>query len=155
RNSLIPADEARQLLEKVAQLARDKADWDLARKAADVYSKVATPGRDQELAARAFDAQARALAEAAKSATNDQAPVLETQARDLARQGAEAYERAAGKTTNREELAAWLWQGAQLFLRAGLAPRAQELLVRLTQQDGALDADKSAEAWHLIGNAYH
>ncbi|HEY1375879.1 MAG TPA: tetratricopeptide repeat protein [Gemmataceae bacterium] len=155
RNPLLPADDARPIVEKAVQIARDKGDWDLTRKAVEVYAKVAKPGKDDEVTGQTLDAQARAAAEKAKADTTDQAPALEEQARDLFRQAAAAYERAAGKSADPPQQGAWLWQSAQLSLKAGQPQRAQEALLRATQQDGALGPDQLAEAWLLIGNTYH
>ncbi len=155
RNPLVPADDARPIVERAAQVAREKGDWELARKAVEVYAKVARPGKDDELAGQVIEAQARAAIEKAKADATDQAPALEEQARDLFRQAAAAYERAAGKAADPPEQGAWLWQSAQLALKAGQPQRAQEVLVRAAERDGALGPDKQAEAWLLIANTYH
>jgi tetratricopeptide (TPR) repeat protein len=150
RNPLVPVEEVRTIIERLSQLARDKADGDLARKAVEAYAVVALPGRDDELAGQVFEAQGKALAEQVKSD-----PSKEESAREANRQAAAAYERAAGKAPAGPEQAARLWQAAQLSLRAGQTPRALELLTRVAQQDGALAPEKMAEAWLLIGTTHH
>jgi tetratricopeptide (TPR) repeat protein len=157
-NALLPIDDARQIGEAVIRLTRERADWDLGRKAVAAYARIAKPGKDEELSAALLDAQAVALAEKAKTEASETAPAFEEQARDLWRQAAAAYERAAGKVpasdTAKAEQAALLWQSAQLAKKAEQPQRAQEVLLRLTQLDGALDSVKMAEAWFLIGNTY-
>jgi tetratricopeptide (TPR) repeat protein len=157
-NALVPLDDARALAEAVVRSARDKGDWESARKAGEAYTRVAPPGKDDELIAGLLDAQAVALAEKAK-ADGPAAGPLDEQARDLWRQAALAYERAAGKLpsseTSKVDQAALLWKSAQLALKAGQPQRAQEALARATQLEGGLGPAKTAEAWLLIGNTYH
>lgn len=157
-NGLLPIEDARQLAEATVRLARDRADWDLGRQAVAAYAKIAAAGKDEELSAGLFDAQAAALAEKAAADGGATARAFEEQARDLWRRAAAAYERAAGKLpasdTAKADQAKLLWQSAQLALKAGQPQRAQEVLVRVTQLDGALDPAKMAEAWLLIGNTY-
>jgi hypothetical protein len=150
RNPLVSADEVRPLVEKAIQVAKDKSDWDLARKAVEVYGKVAAAGKDDELSAQLFDAQGHALAEKAKTEPPEQAAATTEQAKDLYRQAAAAYERAAGKVPPSKEHVAWLWQSAQYSLKAGQMQRAQDTLLRVTQFDTILGPDSQAEAWLLM-----
>jgi tetratricopeptide (TPR) repeat protein len=149
RNPLLAVDDVRQVIEKIATAARDKGDWPLARKAIEVYSTVAAPGKDDELAGQVFDAQGQALAAEAKldSTKHDQAI-------EAFRNAAAAYERAAGKTPAGPDQITRLWTSAQLFLKAGMTPRAIELLARVTQQEGTVKPEQMGEAWLLIGNAH-
>ncbi|HEX4592522.1 MAG TPA: hypothetical protein VH120_21515, partial [Gemmataceae bacterium] len=149
-NPLLPVDDVRSVVERLAQVAREKSDWELARKAVEVYAAVAPPGKDDELAGQVFEAQATALAARAKTD-----PAVEEQCREAFRQSAAAYERAAGKAVAGTDAAARLWQSAHFFLKAGQAPRALEVLARVTQQDGAVPPEKLGEAWLLIGTTHH
>jgi tetratricopeptide (TPR) repeat protein len=147
RNPLVTVDEVRSIAERLTQAAREKADWDTARKAVEAYAAVAPPGKDDELAGQVFAAQGQTLAEKAKGDAT-----LEEQARETYRQASAAYERAAGKAPDPPVQATWLWQSAELALKAGQSVRARDILTRATQLQGALTPEKTAEAWLLIGN---
>jgi tetratricopeptide (TPR) repeat protein len=151
-NPLVPIEDIRQDVEKAVRSARDKGDWDLARTAVEVYSRVAIAGKDDELAGQVFDAQAQSLVEGAKADAANQATITE-QANEAFRQAAVAYERASGKVPAGPDQATWLWRSAQLFLRAGQIPRALELLSRVTQLNSMYSSDSMAEAWYLIATA--
>jgi hypothetical protein len=148
-NPLVPIEDVRQDVEKAVRGAQDKADWDLVRNALEVYARVAMPGKDDELAGQAFDAQGQALTEKAKADAANQATLVE-QANEAFRQAAAAYERAAGKAADPAGQGAAFWQAAQLALKAGQSVRARDILVKATQVESALTAEKTAEAWLLI-----
>jgi tetratricopeptide (TPR) repeat protein len=149
RNPLLAVDDVRQVIEKIVSTAREKGDWPLARKAIDVYSSVAAPGKDDELAGQVLDVQGQALAADAKLDSAKQ-----EQAMEAFRNAAAAFERAAAKTPAGPDQISRLWTSAQLFLKAGMTPRAIELLGRVTQQEGTVKPEQMGEAWLLIGNAH-
>ena len=153
-NSLIPIEDVRQDAEKAVKTARDKGDWDLARSAIEVYSRVAVAGKDDDLAGQVWDAQGQSWMEKAKTDVADQATITE-QANEAFRQSAAAYERAAGKVQAGPDQATWLWRNAQLFLKAGQIPRALEILTRVTQFGDAYSSNSLAEAWFLVGRTHH
>jgi tetratricopeptide (TPR) repeat protein len=153
KNPLVPADEARQLLEKATQLARAKNQWDTAGKVAELYARLALPGHDDAMAAQTADARAAALAEWAKRAAGP-VPALEEQAREQVRLAALAYERAAGKAPPGPGQAHWLWLSANRFLQARQLLKAQEVLARVTRLDGVLAPDTLADAWYQLATTY-
>jgi hypothetical protein len=150
RNPLVPIEEVRQDIEKAVLIARDAGNWDLARAAVEVYARVAVAGKDDELAGQVFDAQGQSLTEKAKTDAANQATMTE-QANEAFRQSAAAYERAAGKAPDPPRQGTALWQAAQLALKANQSVRARDILVKATQTEGALTAEKTAEAWLLVG----
>ena len=97
RNPLVPLDEVRGIIEKAVRVAKEKANWDLGRKAIEVYGRVAITGKDDELAGQLFDAQAKALTEAAKADLGPNGRALDQQAQEAFRQASAAYVRTAGK----------------------------------------------------------
>jgi hypothetical protein len=145
-NPLIPVDDVRALAEKAARLSLDKGNWENARKAVEVFARVAAAGKDDELAGQIFDAQGQGLAEKAKTDA-----AAEELAREAFRQASAAYERAAAKLADAAGQGTSLWQAAQLALRAGQSVRARDILVKATEIHGALAPEKAVEAWLLIG----
>lgn len=158
RNPLISADDVRQIIERAGDAARAKADWNLAKRTAEVYARIAKAGRDDEMAAKNLESEAKSLEDQAKNAAVEQAVSLDARSRELYEQAAAAYERAADKVVRMPELAAlrsdWLWQCAHLNLKVGQTSKVQEILVQVTQAEGVAP-ERQAEAWYFIGTTFH
>lgn len=153
RNTLIPLDEARQILERAAAMCRAKGEVSAAQSLVDLYSKLAPPGKDDELQAQSADSAAQELVEREKQTPGDAA--LGEQARGQFLIAARAYERAAGKVSPGPEQAQWLWRAADRYLKARQQQAALDVLTRMTQLEGVLADENIADAWFQLASLHH
>jgi hypothetical protein len=154
RNTVVPIDEARQIIEHAAAVCRSKGDAASAQRLLELYSRLAPPGRDDDLSAQAADTAAQALVEQAKQSPGQSAPLLD-QSRGQYLIAARAYERAAGKVAPGPDQAQWLWKSADRYLKAQQQQAALDVLTRMTQLEGVLGEENIAEAWFQVGSIYH
>ena len=151
-NPLLPIPEARAIYEEAIQVYRLGGEWEQALRAARAYARIAEPGRDRELAAETFEAQAQALRQQAEQAAGpDKARLLDDANRNL-RLAASEFQALAAKRppADRVELQR---RAAAYFLKAGDRQRAREMLEEVAQAPG-LPPDKLGEVWFLVGEAY-
>jgi hypothetical protein len=155
RNKLVPLAEARQLVEKAAQVCRAQGDWETAQKVAELYGRLAPPSGADVMAGLTADEWAKALAEQARQAAPEQQAALEEQAQAQLKAAGLAYEKAAGKAAPGAEQANWLWSSADRLLRARELAHAVEVLTRYTRLEGTAPGGQMPRAWFELAQAHH
>jgi len=160
-NSLVPLSRVREVFEAGYKAAAAKGASVEAVRLAQLYEKVALPGRAHELRGEAATAGARAAREKARRAAGEEARVLFGEAEDLLRQAGEAYELAAAAQADPAEHAERLWSAANRFLEGRDAKQAITALNRFLTI--ALQPDMVAvkrfnprlnEGWYKLALAY-
>jgi tetratricopeptide (TPR) repeat protein len=115
-NALVTLPQAREAFEAGCKAARAAGAFEASVRLAQLYGRLAPPGRAQELRADATDALGRAVLDRARRETGAAARPLYGEADGLLRQAGEAYEQAAAAQTDPAEQAERLWLAANAFL---------------------------------------
>jgi tetratricopeptide (TPR) repeat protein len=130
RNALVSLAQARETFEAGCKAARTAGAFEASARLAELYGRLAVPGRAQELRADAIDALARATLDRARKANGGQARQLYGEAEAMLRQAGAAYEQAAGAQTEPAEQAERLWLAANDLLDGRDSSRAAAVFER-------------------------
>lgn len=150
RNSLINLSNARRICEEGCQYYSKIGEYELSKKLALMYARLAPPGMAQELVAQALDAWAQSLLEHSRRAGTEEAARREEEAaRARFRETGEAYEAAADQAGTPAAQADWLWQSADRYIQARDHARALAALQRFLQLK--LSPERRGEAWFALG----
>ena len=137
-NSLLELNEARQVCEDACQVYRNLGDFDSSAKLAAAYSKLAAPGRAEDLLGQALDGLARESRERARQAkTAETASQEEQNARAHFAEAGTAYEAAADALKGQPEMADWLWRSADRFTQGQDYASATAVLKRFLECQAA------------------
>jgi tetratricopeptide (TPR) repeat protein len=123
-NALVPLPQAREAFEAGCKAARAAGAFEASARVAQLYERLAPPGRAQELRAEALDAWARATQDKARLAAGERARELYGEAEALLRQAGETYEQSANAQADPAEQAERLWPAANDFFEGRDAVRA-------------------------------
>jgi hypothetical protein len=115
-NALVPLPQAREAFEAGCKAARAAGAFEASARLAQLYERLAPPGRAQELRADAAEALGRATLDRARRETGAAARPLYGEADGLLRQAGEAYEQAAAALADPAGQAERLWSAANAFL---------------------------------------
>lgn len=148
KNSLADLARARQVFEKVIQTYRQARQVTWAIQAAENYERIALPGRAQVLRGEAAAEGARDLQEQAKQAAAGDKSKLEASARELYRQSAEAYTKAAAAQPRPGESAHFLWLAAARALDGQDHAQVAVLLERFLPINKK--PERMGEGWYLL-----
>ena len=155
RNTLYPADQARQLVEKACQDFRAAGDFAAAGKMADFLVRLSGPGRGRELAAETAAAWGMSLKAEAKKLSGQASEHAEEEANKQLRQAAEFAVQAATPDRPPAEQSEWLRKAANFYLKCSDKADFQSavaILDRLIQSGGSAPPD--GEVLYLKALAY-
>jgi tetratricopeptide (TPR) repeat protein len=152
-NKLLDRGKLCELCERCCQTARQANKFELALKLAELYERVAPPGRALVMSGDLCTDWAKARQEAARKVSPEGAGAEEQAVRRLFVRAAEAYESAVKKTPDAPEVGDRLWLATRRYLDAGEQERAKALLKRLFELAPRPD-DRLGEGWFLLGESY-
>ena len=149
-NPLLDIKLVRDTLDQACRRLLELGHFDHAQQAAQLYQRIALPGKAEEWLAQIGQTQAKDLLERATAAPGDQAKTLREQSHLQFHQAGVAYERAAALRGDQAE-ADLYWRSAQCYLQAEDSAKAiivLEQFVRLEKNDVRL-----AEGWFSLAEA--
>jgi tetratricopeptide (TPR) repeat protein len=151
QNSLIDLPQVRESFEQGCRTFCEARDFERAQQLAELYKKVAPPGRAEECYAEISAAWAKDLQDQALKAGSGGAEALQIQARARSCQAGAAYEQAlAGRTP--AEQAELLWRSADCFAQGQDAPRALSVLEAFVRLP--VPPERLAEGWFALAEAH-
>jgi len=153
-NKLLPLAAARDVFEESAELLRTADAFDLSLRVARAYAKLATGGRDRELAANALQAYGQMLFDQAPIAEPEDRPRLAEEGTKRCREAArEWYEVAQLKKTSIEK-GEPLYRSADLYLKAGDIEESLKMLDELGLKVPDFPPERLADVWLKKGEVY-
>jgi tetratricopeptide (TPR) repeat protein len=160
-NTLVPLPRAREVFDVACKGMAAGGDFEASAKAAQLYERLAVPGRANELRAEADVAAARAAQTKAAGAADEEKRKLYAEVETLLRQAGEAYQKSAEAQADPAERAERLWSAAGRFAEGRDAPRAAaafDAFLKIAEQPEMLNARRFNarlnEAWYKGGVAY-
>jgi hypothetical protein len=160
-NSLIALAGAREVFEAACKGATAAGAFEASMKAAQLYERLALPGRAHELRAEAAVAAAGAAREKVRGAPAEEQPGLYLEEESQLCEAGEAYQKAAEAQTDPVERAERLWSAANRFYDGRDTRRAAAAFVqflKIAEQPDQLSARRFIarlnEAWYKAGKAY-
>jgi tetratricopeptide (TPR) repeat protein len=151
RNPLFGIARVCNLLERGCRVYRDARDFGRAQQLAELYKKLAQPGRAEERFAEISEAWAKDLQEQALRTGAAEAGRLEAQARVRFRQAGVAYEQAVIARSSAEQ-ADLLWRSAACYSLARADAKALAVLTTFVRLPMA--PERQAEGWFALGEAH-
>jgi tetratricopeptide (TPR) repeat protein len=142
RNAYIELEKLRGLFETACRQLLESQEYQTTEQLAELYKKVALPGRSEIQLAQATESQARQLQD--KKETTSQANPLFIKA-------AKAYEEVASLRTDQEQ-GEYLWRSAACYLPARQFAQAAKVLEKFVKVEKA-DL-RLAEGWLALAEAY-
>lgn len=147
--NLVTLPQACEVVEQLIDSLRQGGRLEHAIRAADLYERLAAPGRAEDLGAELSEQRARNLLAGASQSSN---PEREEQAvRDHFVRAGEKYLLSARKLESFSEQLQRLWKSSHCFLRGGEHQRAVEVLEQVKQREK--DPEKLGQLWFLLGEA--
>jgi tetratricopeptide (TPR) repeat protein len=151
-NPLADLARAREVFEAVAKGFREAGRYEEEVRLAQLYERIAKPGRAALLHGEAAAAWARTVREQARKAPDKQArQKAEARASELSCQAGQAFEEAAAVLTGQAQTDA-LWQGVQSSFACGNADRTVSALDRFLQR--SKKPARLGEGYFLLGETY-
>jgi tetratricopeptide (TPR) repeat protein len=151
RNPLLDINQVRELLERGCRVYCEARDFERAQQLAELYKKLARPGRAQERYAEVTEAWARDLQEQAQKAAAAQTRPLQAQACTRYREAGAAYEQGAAHRPPGEQ-ADLLWRSANCYEYGQEPARALTVLAAFLKLP--VSAERQAAGWFAVGEAH-
>lgn len=149
KNTLVGLKQARAAFEAGCQVCRQRGDFERSLRLAELYARLAAPGRSALLRGRAAEGWAQSLRDQLATPGTDAAKRA-ARATELYRRAGEAYALAAEQGAGGER-SERLWLSAGSYLRAQDAARAVPVLRKFLEVGDR--GDFAGEAWFLLAEA--